>query len=63
MMPDRIYVEKPRPKAHIWIGADGQIVTVLVTDCDDHISLEENPRALIFTPEWEVTVTDLGARP
>lgn len=62
--PGMLHVsEPPQPQAHIWIGPDGAIVSVICTNVPDGMTLpEDSPWCLLFEPEWQVTVTDLGAR-
>ena len=62
--PGRVFVADPQPAAHVWIGADGRIASVVLTNAPEDTSLDKDaPWCLLFDSSWEVTVTDLGARP
>lgn len=61
--PGGFMIVEPRPKAHVWIGPDGKVATVIVTDAPESTTLPDDLSGLIFPPDWDVSVTVLGVQP
>jgi hypothetical protein len=58
MKPDRLTIVLPRPHAQVWMR-DGEVTSVIVTDCPKDASLPTDLSVLMFESDWLVTITEV----